>query len=84
MSKPLQSDCFDFSGGHISLTGALDLLQSRLRAVVATETVPLAQAAGRVLARPLTSARPVPAFDNSAVDGFAFAARANRRLGRCA
>jgi len=81
MSKPLQSDCFDFSRGHISLAGALELLRSRLRAVVETETVPLVQAAGRVLARPLTGARAVPAFDNAAVDGFAFAAASQPSTG---
>jgi len=35
------------------------------------ERVPLAQALGRVLATPVTTGRPVPAFANSAMDGFA-------------
>jgi len=35
------------------------------------ETLPLAEAAGRVLAEPVTSADRVPAFANSAMDGFA-------------
>lgn len=35
------------------------------------ETLPLAQAFGRTLAAPVCSAGPVPAFDNSAMDGFA-------------
>lgn len=35
------------------------------------EDVPLAAASGRVLAAPVTSAGPVPAFANSAMDGFA-------------
>lgn len=42
--------------------------------LVGAETVPLAAAAGRILAAPLVSPRPVPAFDNAAVDGYAFAA----------
>ena len=37
------------------------------------EEVALAEAAGRCLAAPLVSPRDVPAFDNAAVDGFAFA-----------
>jgi molybdopterin molybdotransferase len=37
------------------------------------ETVPLAEAHGRILAEPLVSPRDVPGFDNVAVDGFAFA-----------
>ncbi len=36
--------------------------------------MPLDEAAGRVLAAPLECVRPVPAFDNAAVDGYAFAA----------
>ncbi len=43
--------------------------------IAPSETVPLAEAAGRVLAAPLVSRRPVPAFDNAAVDGYAFAAQ---------
>lgn len=37
----------------------------------ASETLPLASASGRVLASPVTSRGPVPAFANSAMDGFA-------------
>jgi putative molybdopterin biosynthesis protein len=36
-----------------------------------TETVPLAQALGRVLAEPLVAAVDVPGFDRASVDGFA-------------
>jgi molybdopterin molybdotransferase len=46
------------------------------RAVVAatrTETVPLAQAGGRYLAQAVTARVDNPAFDNSAMDGYAFA-----------
>src|SRR6478609_728633 len=35
------------------------------------EEVPLAEAAGRVLARPAQAREPVPPFANSAMDGFA-------------
>lgn len=38
---------------------------------VGAEVLPLAQAAGRTLASPVTSRGLVPAFDNSAMDGFA-------------
>lgn len=34
-------------------------------------TLPLAEAAGRVLAADVVAARPLPAFDNSAMDGYA-------------
>lgn len=38
---------------------------------LAAETVPLLEAAGRVLAEPVTARGPVPAFANSAMDGYA-------------
>jgi len=46
---------------------------------VGVETVPLAAAAGRVLAAPLVSPLDVPAHDNSAMDGFAFDGAALQR-----
>jgi len=36
-----------------------------------TETLPLATATGRVLARPVVARTPLPPFDNSAMDGYA-------------
>ncbi|NKX72625.1 molybdopterin molybdotransferase MoeA [Rhodobacteraceae bacterium R_SAG3] len=42
-----------------------------LVSAVDVETVPLAQAAGRVLARPVTAGRDQPPFDASAMDGYA-------------
>ena len=41
---------------------------------VGTETVPLDEAAGRVLAEPVSSQTDLPSFDNSSVDGFALRA----------
>ena len=46
----LKDDCFAFSGGLIPLGQALDDLRSRLTTVVGTETVPLINAIGRILA----------------------------------
>lgn len=48
--------------------------QARIRAIIPTRPcclVPLAVAEGRVLAADVIAACPVPAFDNSAVDGYA-------------
>lgn len=41
---------------------------------VGTETIPLAEAEGRVLARAVTAVRDVPPFDRSPYDGYAFRA----------
>lgn len=56
-------------------------MRRRIQPIVAAETVPLAQAVGRVLAAPLVSPRPVPGFDNAAVDGYAFAAASQAETG---
>jgi molybdopterin molybdotransferase len=56
---------------------SVDAARSAIAAALAppdlgSENVPLAAAAGRVLAAPLVSPLNVPAHDNSAMDGFAF------------
>ncbi|MBK9037018.1 MAG: molybdopterin molybdotransferase MoeA [Myxococcales bacterium] len=46
----------------------------RIQALIArvpTEVVALAEADGRILATPIVAGRPLPGFDNSAMDGFA-------------
>jgi len=48
-----------------------DWLLARARVPARTETVPLLQAAGRVLASDLVSTLAVPPHDNSAMDGYA-------------
>ena len=49
-----------------------------LQPILPAETVPLMQALGRVLAADVVSPIDVPAHDNSAMDGYAFAASALR------
>jgi molybdopterin molybdotransferase len=62
-----------FAGGQalLPLDDAVRLLFARVPAITETETVPLAEADGRVLAVPLVAALDLPGFDNSAVDGYA-------------
>lgn len=52
-----------------SPAAALELMLSRLRPL-ATERVPLHNAAGRILAEPITADRDSPAIDVSAMDGY--------------
>jgi molybdopterin molybdotransferase len=73
MAPALIDDCFAHHPDRLSAAEALDLLKARVRCVVDRETVPLAEAHGRILAAPVISPRDVPGFDNVAVDGFAFA-----------
>jgi molybdopterin molybdotransferase len=67
----LSDDCFAFGGELMSLDDALALIRERLEPVTATETIPLIEADGRVLAQDLVAPVALPPFANSAVDGYA-------------
>lgn len=67
----LSDDCFAFGGALMRVEEALALLAERLRPLAGTEAVALRAAAGRVLAADIVSPIDVPAFANSAVDGYA-------------
>jgi molybdopterin molybdotransferase len=73
MTARLLDDCFLHDKDRLSHAEALAILKERLRPVVGTETVALADAAGRIAARPLTAPRAIPWHTNAAVDGYAFA-----------
>ncbi|XZG69661.1 molybdopterin molybdotransferase MoeA [Chitinibacteraceae bacterium HSL-7] len=55
----------------LTVADALSRLLAAARPVTATETLPLAAALGRTLASDIVSTLAVPAFDNSAMDGYA-------------
>jgi molybdopterin molybdotransferase len=67
----LTDDCFAFSGPLLPLAQMERLIEERVTPLAARVRVPLAQAAGRVLAETLLAPLALPPFDNSAVDGFA-------------
>ncbi len=65
-------DCFSGPGQQITAGAALARLKAQAQPVTAAETVPLTAAARRILAEAPAAVRPIPAYDNSAVDGYAF------------
>jgi molybdopterin molybdotransferase len=69
------SACFTAETGLVPVPEVLARIEALLagRPALSAETVPLAEGRGRILAATLTSPRDVPAFDNVAVDGWAFA-----------
>lgn len=71
---PLKNDCFALPPGvnWTPVDEALAELKERLRVVVGQEKVPLADAAGRVLAEDLVAKRSNPPLPNTAVDGYGF------------
>src|SRR6185503_5192679 len=69
---------------NLSVEQARAAIAARLKPIDARETVPIAQALGRVLGEDVISPIDVPAHDNSAMDGYAFAGAAlqtDARLG---
>jgi molybdopterin molybdotransferase len=71
----LGKETFSIGGAPLSVEAAVALITERVPAIEETEKTGLLAAAGRVLAQPLIAAIDLPAFDNSAVDGYAARAR---------
>ncbi|MEJ8574402.1 gephyrin-like molybdotransferase Glp [Microbaculum marinum] len=71
--RRLLDDCFLHDKDRLRHDEALAILRERLSPVAGIAPVALADALGRVCAEAVTAPRPVPAADNAAVDGYAFA-----------
>jgi molybdopterin molybdotransferase len=67
----LSDDCFAFGGALLPVAEMERMIAERIVPVAEVETVALAAARGRVVARDITAPIDLPPFDNSAVDGFA-------------
>lgn len=76
--KTRPDDWFAAGRARLSHGEALALLEHRIIPVVGEEAVPLGEIAGRVLAAGVIAAQPIPLHTNSAVDGYAFRAPADR------
>lgn len=70
--RRLADDCFRSDADRLRHGEVLALIRRRLTAVVDSEEVALAHAVGRVLAADIPAPRDIPAYDNAAVDGYAF------------
>ena len=69
----LTDDAFAFGGDLMRIEEALAHVAAHVPPIDETESVAITEADGRVLARPLIAPIDLPAFDNSAVDGYAVA-----------
>lgn len=72
-TRRLLDDCFLHDKDRLRHDEALALLRERLVPVVDKIEVEIARARGFVLAQEIIAPRNIPAFDNAAVDGYAFA-----------
>jgi molybdopterin molybdotransferase len=66
----------DKRSGNAKSFSMVEVEEAQARIIAATqplgsETIPLREAAGRVLAETVLAPRPLPSFDNSAMDGYA-------------
>ncbi len=68
---PAHDCCSSAPGGLVSFEAALEFLLAHARPLGETERVATAAALGRVLAEGVRSSINVPAWDNSAMDGYA-------------
>lgn len=67
----LSDDCFAFSGPLLPVDDLEHIIRERVAPVAETETIAVAAARGRTLARDTAAPINLPPFDNSAVDGYA-------------
>lgn len=75
MPRKLLDDCFLHDKDRMRHDDAVALILERMVPVTDAETVMLSQAHGRVLAAQYAAPRDIPAFNNAAVDGYAFSGR---------
>lgn len=76
MTHAPPDDCFQSSPARMPFAESLErarMLADAIGVVAPVETLRLEQACRRVLARPIAAPRDIPAHDNAAVDGYAFA-----------
>jgi molybdopterin molybdotransferase len=71
--QQILDDCFAPGAERLTHDDAIKLIQERVGCAVGIEQVPLEDAYNRVLAKVVIAPRDVPAFTNSAVDGYALA-----------
>jgi molybdopterin molybdotransferase len=67
----LSDDCFAFNGPLLPVADAERLIGEGVTPVSGSETVPLREVVGRVVAADIIAPVHLPPFDNSAVDGYA-------------
>ncbi|MEM9330690.1 MAG: gephyrin-like molybdotransferase Glp [Pseudomonadota bacterium] len=71
--KSLADDCFAHDKDRIKHGEALKLLQERMVPIVDSHKKDIRTASGKILSEDVIAPRNIPAFDNAAVDGYAYA-----------
>jgi len=71
--RKLADDCFVHDKDRLRHEDALTLLRERMTPIAGITEIELAKTTGKILAEDVIAPRNIPAFDNSAVDGYAYA-----------
>ncbi len=66
------NDCFSHDEKRLLHFDAVDLLKSQLTSIATSSPQNLEKCSGKILAQDIVAPKNIPAFDNSAMDGFAF------------
>jgi molybdopterin molybdotransferase len=66
------NDCFSHDEKRLLHFDAVDILKSRLASIASSSLQVLEQCGGKIVAQDIIAPRNIPAFDNTAMDGFAF------------
>ena len=66
------NDCFSHDEKRLLHFEAVDILKSRLASIVTSSPQNLEKCSGKILAQDVIAPRNIPAFNNSAMDGYAF------------
>ncbi len=73
MTRKLRDDCFLHDSERLTHAEAIAILRQRITPVAGVEPVAVDETSGRILAEDISAPRDIPAHDNAAVDGYAFA-----------
>ena len=73
MTRKLRDDCFLHDSDRLTHAEAIAILRQRIAPVAGVEQVAVDETSGRILAQDVIAPRDIPAHDNAAVDGYAFA-----------
>ena len=68
----LLDDCFLHDKDRLRHDEAIAILRERLQPIAGSNVISIAEAVGRILNEDVKAPRPVPGYDNAAVDGYAF------------
>ncbi len=75
------NDCFSHDEERLLHYDAIELLKTRLFSIATKSTINLEHACGKILAQDIAAPRDIPAFNNTAMDGYAYCHEDHKKTG---